>query len=225
MDNKRFITLLSPTTIFSLLLLVALPLGFLLPASWGYENGPVENTQVIVILLSGVVLYGASKWGVGSRSTKLLQLWFIPVVMLVAARELSWGRVFYPGEHGLFLPLKALWYGKMVYPGIGIVIVCVIAGIYLQKLDEEILLWAKYGKFPIIELILIIGGFLMADIVEHHSRGIFAQQQDLFEELFELVMYCGVLSLFVNLGFYKCFQPYYRQDRVEQHTISKSTYF
>ena len=45
-----------PLTWISLLLVVLLfPLGILLPSWWSWENGPIENTQV-VILSAGVVL-------------------------------------------------------------------------------------------------------------------------------------------------------------------------
>lgn len=220
MQNKRFIMFFSPVTIFCLVLLLAVPLGFLLPASWGQENGPVENTQVVIILFTAVVAYAAFKWGIGSQATKLLHLWSIPLVILVAARELSWGRVFYPDGNGGFLPLRALWFGKFAYPLIGIIIACVIVGIFLNKLDKEILLWGKYGKFPILDILLIVGGFFAADLVEHHSHKIFAAQQDLFEELFELVMYCGVLSLFMNLGFNKIFQPCDKTERIDNGIVS-----
>lgn len=207
MQIERFIVLFSSTTILCLALLAAIPLGWLLPASWGQENGPIENLQVIVILSTAIISFIASRRGVGSPEMKQLFLWSIPVSVIIAARELSWGRVFYPDGHGWFLPLKALWYGRFVYPAIGIIMAIVLIGIYLQRLDQELLRWARYGKFPIVDIVLIIGGFFAADFVEHHTYGYFASYQDLFEELFELVMYCGVFSLFTNLGFKKHFQP------------------
>lgn len=212
----------SPTTIFSFILLLAVPLGWLLPASWGHENGVVENTQVFVILLTAVVAWRAYRWGSGSRESKKLFAYSIPLILLVAFRELSWGRVFYPNGYGGYLPLKALWYGKFVYPAVGMVIVIIFVIGYLQCLDKEILRWSKYGKFPIIDILLIFGGFFAADFVEHHTHGFFASYQDLFEELFELVMYCGVLSLFTNLGFNKLFQPDFRMD--ENLSESNITY-
>lgn len=211
--NGRWILLFSPTTVLCIGLLLAMSLGGFLPASWGQENGPVENTQVVVILLTALIAYGAYRRGVGSKKTKRLFLWSIPLIFIVAARELSWGRVFYPDGHGWFLPLRALWYGKLVYPALGIILTIVVVGIYLQKLDEEIILWAKHGKFPIIDILMVIGGFVFADLVEHHSYGFFGMYQDLFEELFELVMYCGALSLFLNLGFNKIFQPHSYTDK------------
>lgn len=222
MNHNRFITLFSPATLCCLLLFLALPLAMLLPAEWGKENGPVENTQVVVILITGLVAYGIYKWGVGSRDTKLLYLYTIPLIMIVAARELSWGRVFYPDGHGWILPLKALWFGKFVYPVLGFILVAVIIGLFLQKLDKEILLWVKYGRFPILDILMIIGGFLAADLVEHHSYGFFAQRQELFEESFELIMYCGVLSLFINLGFNKLFQPAHHLEMHGSSDCSKS---
>ena len=206
-SRKRFVLFFSPTTIVSVVLLLTIPFAWLLPASWGQENGPVENVQVVMIMLTGVIAYSAYRWGAGAEATKRLYLWTIPIIFIVGFRELSWGRVFYPNGHGWYLPLKALWYGKYVYPSIGLIIAIVLCGIYLQRLDKEILQWVKYGKFPIIDIIMIFGGYFAADFVEHHTHGSFAAYQDLFEELFELLMYCGVFSLFTNLGFNKLFQP------------------
>ncbi|XER07937.1 hypothetical protein SRRS_35300 [Sporomusa rhizae] len=39
-----------PTTWISILLTVLLfPLGLILPAWWGWENGPLENTQIVIL--------------------------------------------------------------------------------------------------------------------------------------------------------------------------------
>lgn len=222
MQNKRFILFFSPTTIFCMALLLAIPLAWFLPASWGQENGPVENTQVVIILLTGVIAYRAYRWGAGSEATRRLYLWAIPAILIVAFRELSWGRVFYPNGHGWYLPLHALWYGKYVYPTVGIIIFSVLLGVYLQHLEKEILQWIKHGKFPIIDIVMIFGGFFAADFVEHHTHGYFAAYQDLFEELFELVMYGGVLSLFTNIGFNKFFHPDHKTE--ENKVDSKVTY-
>lgn len=213
LHNKRWIPLFSPTTILCIALLVAIPLGWFLPTSWGQENGPVENTQVVVILLTALVAYRAYRCGEGSKETKRIFLWSIPMIFIVVARELSWGRVFYPDGHGGFMPLRALWFGQYVYPAIGIIITAVIVGMYLQRLDKEIIHWAKNGKFPIIDMIIIVGSFISADLVEHHSSGRFGAYHEVFEELFELVMYCGVLSLFSNLGFNKLFSPCAKTDK------------
>lgn len=220
MQRKRFISYFSPTTICCIALLLAIPLAWLLPATWGQENGPVENTQVAVILLTGIMAYRAYRIGVGSEASRRLFLWSIPIVLIVAFRELSWGRVFFPNGHGWYLPLHAIWYGKFVYPAVGILVAFVAIGVYLQRLDKEILRWFKYGKFPVIDLLMILGGFFAADFVEHHTYGYFASYQDLFEELFELVMYCGVLSLFTNLGFNKRFQP---DHEIELNITDKKT--
>ena len=94
--------------------------------------------------------------------------------------------------------------------------------IYLKGLDKEILRWIKYGRFPIIDIVMILSGFFAADFVEHHTHGYFASYQDLFEELFELVMYGGMLSLFTNIGFNKNFHP---DENVEKSEAgSKVTY-
>nr|WP_092074249.1 hypothetical protein [Dendrosporobacter quercicolus]NSL49150.1 hypothetical protein [Dendrosporobacter quercicolus DSM 1736]SDM85529.1 hypothetical protein SAMN04488502_10825 [Dendrosporobacter quercicolus] len=216
MKSKHFVTTLNPiskTCLFLLLLLI--PVAFLLPAGWGRENQPVENIQVLVLLAIGVVMYRAYRSGAGSMATKKLILWAIPLLGIVLLRELSWGRVFYPDGSGGFLPLEKVYFGHYVYPAIGAIAIAVVAGIFRQKLHQEFVRWFKYGKFPLVDILLIVGCFFAADFIEH-SKIFRGQRQELFEELLELVMYIAVMSLFFNLGFNKDMQPASLESEAEK---------
>lgn len=221
LQGKRFVLFFSLTTVLCMVLLFAILFAGLLPASWGQENGPIENTQVVLIMLTALIAYQAYRRGAGTDATKRLYLLAIPIIFIVAFRELSWGRVFYPNGHGGYLSLNTLWYGKFVYPTIGMIFCLVLLKLYLKGLDKEIIRWIKYGRFPIVDIVMIIGGFFAADFVEHHTHGYFASYQDLFEELFELVMYGGVLSFFTNIGFNKIFHP--DQNDETSQEVSKVT--
>lgn len=207
MKSKRFATVFNPILKICLfLLLILIPAGLVLPAWWGQENKPVENIQVLVLVANCMVIYKGYRFGVGSKESRKLILWALPLMIIVILRELSWGRVFYPDGNGWFLPLEKLWFGVYVYPAIAGIIIAVVVGIFRQKLHNELIRWLKYGKIPLMDTLLIVGCYFAAGFIEH-SKIFHGQRQDLFEELFELVMYLAVMSLFFNLGFNKEIQP------------------
>ncbi|MEG6585056.1 hypothetical protein [Dendrosporobacter sp. 1207_IL3150] len=213
MKNPRFLKVFTPVTVMCLFFLLAIiPAGLLLPPEWGRENGPIENAQVLIIILTCIAAVTASRCDVGSTATKQLMGYSVPILIIIALRELSWGRVFYPNGTDGFLPLKALWYGKYVYPIIGITLLFILAIMVFKRLYKEIVHWAKNGRFPIVEVVILVVSLIAADFAEHRSHSILGNRQTLFEELFELTMYFSLLSLYVNLGFNKVFQPNHRDN-------------
>lgn len=77
------------------ILVVAWPLAFILPVSVSFENGPIENLQVIVLLLGGIYNVILTKRSV-DRQIESFHIWCAALLAFMAVRELSWGRVFYP---------------------------------------------------------------------------------------------------------------------------------
>jgi hypothetical protein len=208
MDNKRFLGILTPASSFCLLILATcIFLGAWFPPSWGEENGPIEILQVFVLIISGLAALGAYFNGVGSLATRRLLLCTVPVWILLAGRELSWGRVFYPNGNGSFIPLKELWYGPYVYPIIAVLFLGTLWVMRKQGLQREVLRWIIKGKFPIIDIIVFLVASISGDTIEHHSRGFFGPKEALLEEIAELVAYVAMMSLTINLGFVRRFQP------------------
>ena len=58
--------------------------------------------------------------------------------------------------------------------------------------------WARQGQ-NLRATTLIVFGALFADISEHHSSGLLGSQGEIFEELFETVVYWSLISFICNV--------------------------
>ena len=76
------------------LLLASVPASMLLPPSIAFENGPIENLQVILLLASALWSIRLSRT-LYDKGVQGFDLFCALLFVLLAARELSWGRVFY----------------------------------------------------------------------------------------------------------------------------------
>lgn len=70
--------------------ILSVPLAFVLPVEWSFENELIENAQ-IAVLLGGIILILSVR-----SSMKWFQRFFAAGFLLMIFRELSWGRVFFP---------------------------------------------------------------------------------------------------------------------------------
>lgn len=194
-----------PLTWISLLLVVLLfPLGILLPSWWSWENGPIENTQV-VILSAGVVLsWSAAHHNRDDNQMRKLWLWTIPVWLLIIGRELSWGRVFFDpvtvGPDGPIFPsICAIWYGRYVYPAITIVTIVTLYGLWHN------FNWIKIKQrwcIPAIDGILLILAAIAAQLVfERDLIAAFEPYSQMLEEWSELIVYWCMISIVRVCGF------------------------
>ena len=73
--------------------LLSVPLAFALPVELSFENGLIENAQVVTLLGAAVVVLNVRA---KNPQMKWLQRFFAAGLVLMALRELSWGRVFFP---------------------------------------------------------------------------------------------------------------------------------
>ena len=203
-QKKRLDFTLTPTSYFCLaLFLFSICFGWLLPSEYGKENGPVEWLQVVVLGIAALVALSAQfQTNLASSRRKLIASSSIFLV-LAMLRELSWGRVFYMNNTGHIPPLKSLWFGSYVYPSIIFIVIAFFVYSFSQGLHKELLNWLKHDRIPVLDIVIIIAAIFIADIVEHHSTGLFGKRTELFEELFELVSYTGVLSFMINAVYNK----------------------
>lgn len=169
-------------------------IGHHLPLSWGWENSPLEWSQV-VILLMGAFLSG--KWGQEAKSGGRHQharffTWAIPLWLLMAGREMSWGRVFYPlgtnAETGpFFVTVSQLPYGPIVYPVLTIIIGVWLLAVIRYKLYAIPYELFRQRRFPIPEFLLIIFSIIVANIAEKHMHF------EIMEEIVECVAYLSII--------------------------------
>lgn len=111
------------------LMLLGLAVGYSvaarLPASVGWENGWLENLQVVVLLGGAAMAIAVARQGTAADGRTCpaltgLAVAVVPLWCLMAARELSWGAAFLPpmgfGEDGPTYSSATLWYKPAVAP-------------------------------------------------------------------------------------------------------------
>ena len=175
------------------------PVSLHLPARWGWEDGPIENTQVAV-LLAGCAW--AALMALRSRRAPLAMLarCLAPLWLVLTARELSWGAVFMEplgyGDEGPIFSSALLWYKPWVKPVVALVLAWMAYAAWRHRLDRLLARIVVSGRFPwfaaLITLACMLGsgcaeGHLECGIAFHHP------QAEVFEELAELVAYLALL--------------------------------
>ncbi|MDR6215754.1 hypothetical protein [Paracidovorax wautersii] len=150
-------------------LALSYPAARLLPVSFGWENGWLEDLQVVVLLSGAVMAAVFARQVVGNdgpgRAVKGLALVLVPVWCLLAAREMSWGAVFLPpvgfSEDGPVYSSSVLWYKPAVYPLAAMVLAgcawifvrCRAYRVVLQLLRSPQFAWAELA-------VLVLAGVL-----------------------------------------------------------------
>jgi hypothetical protein len=184
-----------------LLTALLLPVGLFLPAWWGWENGPIENMQV-VILFAGAVLSWIMARHNTDRQMHNLYLWLIPIWLLIVGRELSWGRVFFDsvsiGAGGPVFPsIRSIWYGRYVYPLNTIVIITALVGLRRNFNWSKI----KQIQWPAIEVIIVVVAVVASQLVfERKLILLLKSYSQMLEEWSELIVYWCMVSTLVITG-------------------------
>lgn len=167
--------------------IVLIPLSFVIPFEWSFENGFIENLQVVMLISGGIfLLYLRSR--AEDREKRWFNLWCALIFFLLAARELSFGGVFFLdwedefGKHYVSNS-KQPW-----YPALNITL-----GIYIA-----LLVWILFKRLPIRKLLsvsipwkiiaLLTFGILLATVGDREWFFDFKQSQVL-EETSECLMY------------------------------------
>ena len=177
----------SPLSYFTVVMIVVwFPLAKILPPQIGWENGFLENTQIIILfvgLLNCLYL----------TQGKLRKIWLsvAGIFLLMIGRELSWGRVFFPtGEVDAcgpkFISMIDVPGHTFIHAFIFYIIVA-IAYILFHNTDFSAI---KRIKLPLTSIVICTLSFLVQIVAEHHSiRGYSMPQLQIVEELAEMVCY------------------------------------
>ena len=178
---------------------IAMILFFFLSPPVAYENGPLENLQVVQLVIGALVAYKAASKAFDKEARNI---WYCGAVtfLICAGRELNWGRVFYPvADHNKFLPLKVLWYGPVVYPLLTVIILGTLYMLWRSKL----LSYIKKTKIPFWDFILFAVLYLAANYAEHRPMIFWGQHFDgeILEELFECLCYWLLTDITRIMGF------------------------
>jgi len=188
------------------------PLSAMLPGYIGWENGPVESAQN-VLLGAGFVM--SMMYAVSHYERRWRQLWAsIGVFYLVLlARELSYGRVFFrtalTPEGPEFIKLRMLDSYASIYVHIGMGIALVVY-MLLRTVPWRVLL----NDFPFNRWTVLIAVFAVAvsQYAEHEMAFVQYNNNQNLEEISETLVY--IIMLYLTRQFH-----YYLKDKISKNLV------
>lgn len=179
---------LSLSLLFLYLLLIY-PLSGMLPDWASFENGPLENAQVIVLLGGALLCIHFAHYSQGSP-THGMWLPSAVVFLILAFRELSWGRVFMvKGYSAIGEPIipgsSEMPFHTAIHVGVGIAAVLCLYFLIRYAPWKRIF---REIRLPLAQLALIVICIALNTLGDHHAM-FHTMRDQLIEELAELLMY------------------------------------
>lgn len=164
---------------------LSIPVGMYMPESFGYENGVVENMQMVVLALGVYFCF---------RSNNHRQLFIFAglVLIMLMLREVNCGRTLFfakPGEVNSFYKWKEIPYGWVARVVFGLYIGASVLYFFVKKLYMQIWNAMKMVSFPVWNLLLALLGMSLGVYAERCMKNL------TIEELAELVFYVSLVGL------------------------------
>ncbi len=189
--------------ILCILAIIFIGLSFVLPIEYSYENHFLENLEVVILFLGIVIYIGKIRDFILYDSIKFYVASII-IYILMIGRELSWGRVFYPigmdknGEQ-IFVKVHELWYGSVVYPMVGILIliVLILLGVYFYQSRRQGICW----YIPLGEFLFFIVTSILGQCVFDRGLVQFGNYNQLLEESCEIIAYIALICCTYDISF------------------------
>lgn len=179
---------LSLSLLFLYLLLIY-PLSGMLPDWASFENGPLENAQVIVLLGGALLCIHFAHYSQGSP-THGMWLPSAGIFLILAFRELSWGRVFMvKGYSAIGEPIipgsSEMPFHTAIHVGVGIATVLCLYFLIRYAPWKRIF---REIRLPLAQLALIVICIALNTLGDHHAM-FHTMRDQIIEELAELLMY------------------------------------
>nr|WP_314546370.1 hypothetical protein [uncultured Massilia sp.] len=194
--------------LFVAFILFSYPLALAMPESWGLENGVIENLQVVALLCGGAAAFLV--WS-RNRGTPLgaLGASTVPIWLILAARELSWGAVVTQADAvRAGLPLHPMWYKPAVAPVICALLAWSALTIWRHRLGRFLLALVRHGHYALVPLgLAVVASYFSACAEGHAFCGIHADPhhaQD-WEEGLELIAYSALV--FAQRRVFRAYRP------------------
>lgn len=189
--------------ILCILAVIFIGLSFVLPIEYSYENHFLENLEVVILFLGIVICIGKIRDFILYDSIKFYVASII-IYILMIGRELSWGRVFYPigmdknGEQ-IFVKVHELWYGSVVYPIVGILILIalILLGVYFYQSRRQGICW----YIPLGEFLFFIVTSILSQCVSDRGLVQFGNYNQLLEESCEIIAYIALVCCTYDISF------------------------
>ena len=184
--NKHFDFKFYSVTWLALLAAVSiLPCIMFLPEKFGYENGLLENIQMLVLFFG---LYIAFR----SKFDKKFFIFTGLVLIILILREINCGRTLFfpiPGVENAYYSWKEIKYGYLAHPLYGAYITCVGLYFLINKLFINLWNYISKTKLPIWNIILMLAGMGLGLYAEHSTHNM------VFEEMAELLFYLSLVGI------------------------------
>jgi hypothetical protein len=171
-----------------------------MPPAWAWENGLVENVQVAVLVAGSLLAWFAWR-RLHPGAAAVLACCALPVWLLLAGRELSWGAVFLPpqgfGPDGPIYTSRILWFRPFVPAFAAVVLGCVVFVAWRHRLGRLIKDLIVQRRFPWGSFAILAGVACASTFAEGHLylfSGFSFQHAESYEELIELVGYFALLA-------------------------------
>ncbi|THU00660.1 hypothetical protein E9531_10340 [Lampropedia puyangensis] len=174
-----------------------------LPPVWGWENGLIENAQVLVLIAGS---FWAIREARHSQRQPHRAFWWIicPIWLAMALRELSWGACLLMPLHidpvtgPTFSSSQQLFYKPFIAPTLAAMLL-VQALLALRWRVDKLLpqLW-RMRAIPLIEIGIFVVSFLVSTAAEGHMgmhlSGLPEGSDQLLEEWAELWAYLALFA-------------------------------
>jgi len=180
-------------------LLVALtivPCVKFLPEPYGYENGLLENIQMLTLLIGFI-------FAIKAKVNKQFFYFAAMVLGILAIREVNCGRTLFfpvPGEVNEFYRWKDIKYGWLAHPIYGLYMAYVAFYFLKNKLFVDLWKLIKNIKFPVWNMFFLCLGMGLGLYAEKTMHNL------VFEEITELLFYVALVGIIYLYAFNKNFQ-------------------
>lgn len=169
------------------------PASLVLPAAWSREGGLLENLQVLVMGLGcalALLVYLRAR----PARVAMLALWAAPVWLLLAGRELSWGKAWLlqPGAEAMVA--TAHWVGPLARTLAVVLLAWLVFSAWHYRIDGPVRA-AFARRVPWLCLLVTLAGAMGSTCAEGHMSchlDMTASSAQLFEELCELLAYIAL---------------------------------
>ena len=163
------------------LLALSFPLTHWLPQFWGWENGPLENVQVVILLAD---LLGAAMAAYRQRGSVAAPLWWValPFWLVFMGRELAWGAAFLPAighnQWGPTISSSVLWFRPAVpWVCAALLLLCCYWMLRHRLWSRVLLRLHQERAWPVASLLLFVLAMVISTNAEGHG---FVHLQDRF---------------------------------------------
>ena len=194
------------TCILFILLIILLSLSPFIPKECSYENHLFENLEVVVLIIGFILSLGKTLFTPLYDSIKFYTAFSI-IFLLMAMRELSWGRVFYPigiGNSGeeIFIKVQELWYFDILYPLITILVIITL-GLLLYFYYQSTIKGIDWNVPAVETVLFIILSILSQCVFDRELIPYLAPYNQNLEEFCELFAYISLIFICLKIKFTK----------------------